>query len=345
MERVLVSLMTGSTANPSHDAFETPPHGDATSCAGAPGLRGNPGARELAWKVVIEAVWFRRQLPDLDRTSLRRALRLAISHHVEGVLLDVYEARLPHEKEEWRSWSRTLQRNLSEAAAALLGAGLTPVLIKADTDQYSYGNFDVLVRVEEWDAAVEALRARGWRSSRWFLEPDKLLIFPSEGPFVHLHRAVSWFAIPVISATTVLRRSQLDAGCPLPVPAPVDSLRMWLAHASFQNLRFDLSELLALRPLLVDDLLERARDEASAEGWSRGFDVAKDAAMAAVRHLDHSYHGCPQLRLPSLASLGSGFEHAAHLFRRGHLEAAARETLLRPVLVARKAAGSIRSST
>jgi hypothetical protein len=277
-------------------------------------------------------------VPDLEEACVRQALSIASRNHVQGSLIRFYGDQLPDETERWNAWCAAFRRNLLEAASCLEMAGLAPVLIKAEMDDYAYGNFDVLIGEDDWEKAVEALRAAHWRLSRWFLEPDKILASPGEEPSVHLHKCISWFGIPIIPAGRVRRRCLQGERFPMAVPERVDSLRIWLAHAAFQSLHFDLSELLALRPLLVEDLVGSARHEALAEGWSAAFDLTLNTATDAIRRLDQGEQQPLPTRLPIGGSLRVGLDHAAHLFASGHPVLATREAVLRPALVARKLA-------
>ncbi|MFE5941710.1 lipopolysaccharide biosynthesis protein [Streptomyces sp. NPDC056480] len=119
-------------------------------------------------------------------------------------------------------------------------------------------------------------------------------------------------------------------------PCPSDRLRIWLAHALFQNLTLDLSELLALRSLLHPDVVAEARHEAAREGWSAGGREALDTAVEAMARLDRGQHVPLPLPLPVATSLRAGAEHSGHLLGEGRLRAATREASLRVPLVVTK---------
>ncbi|OKJ64733.1 hypothetical protein AMK27_02245 [Streptomyces sp. CB02009] len=119
-------------------------------------------------------------------------------------------------------------------------------------------------------------------------------------------------------------------------PCPSDRLRIWLAHALFQNLTLDLSELLALRALLHPDIVAEARHEAAREGWSAGSRQALDTAVDAMARLDRGERVPLPLPLPVTTSLRVGAEHSGHLLGEGRLRAATREASLRVPLVMTK---------
>jgi hypothetical protein len=110
-----------------------------------------------------------------------------------------------------------------------------------------------------------------------------------------------------------------------------------VAHAVFQNLAFDLSEMLALRDLLSPDVVADARGEAAREGWKTGFDGALETARDAIRRLDCRLPVRLPVPLPSAISLVAGAEHTRHLLHHGRARTAAREATLRvPLVVAKK---------
>lgn len=230
---------------------------------------------------------------------------------------------------------RLYRGNLTEASERLARAGVSPVLIKADTTgDCAYGNFDLVVGDDGWPAAVAALQPWAVRVSAHPLEPDKLLLHPSRGPAAHLHRHVAWFGIPVID-TAVLRRDASPAGDgPWLLPSPADQLRTLLAHALFQNLAIDLSELLAVRVLAR--AAAEAQQAARSEGWGRSFAVLWPLVSTTLLSLDRD----GVVRLPMPVPLGPalfcGVEHAAHLARTGRPATSLRELLLRGPLIAAK---------
>jgi hypothetical protein len=281
-------------------------------------------------------VWERAAPRDVGDDLFAAALELARRNRVEATFARAYESRFAAEVASLDAHSRAFRRNLRDSSAVLRSAGVVPILIKADPAlDYVYSNFDLVVGEDGWDAAVTTLRS--WSLREWGhpLERDKILFAPRSGPAVHLHRSVGWFEIPIISAEKGLRdraHADQDAGCL--VPASYDRLRIVLAHAAFQNLAVDLADLWEIRNLVDDDTTAAASREASTEGWSRTFHAFLAWSIRLIGRLDA---GEP-LALPAPApvgpALGAGFEHAAA--SRNALGTAAREVLLRPVLVAAK---------
>jgi hypothetical protein len=146
---------------------------------------------------------------------------------------------------------------------------------------------------------------------------------------------VSWFGVPVVPTEELLDRASGNGhGCLS--PAPVDELRIWLAHAMFQNLALDLSELFAVRDLLRPDLVESGREKAAREGWRTGYDAAVAAARSAIDRLDGGAPLGLPVQLPLPLSLRAGAEHAYHMHLRGQHFAASRAAALRVALVAAK---------
>lgn len=301
-------------------------------------VRGRPTRLDTARvrALLHETVWQRTAPRDVADELLAPALALARRNRVEATFARAYESRLADEVASLDAHSRAFRRNLRDSSAVLRSAGVVPILIKADPAlDYVYSNFDLVVGEDGWDAAVATLRP--WSLREWGhpLERDKILFAPHSGPAVHLHRSVGWFEIPIISAEKGLRErahEDRDAGCL--VPARYDRLRIVLAHAAFQNLAVDLADLWEIRDLGDDDTVAAASREASAEGWGRAFRAFLSWSMRLIRRLDA---GEP-LALPAPApvgpAFGAGFEHASA--SRSGLETAAREVVLRPVLVAAK---------
>ncbi|HYM83636.1 MAG TPA: hypothetical protein VEY67_05765 [Candidatus Dormibacteraeota bacterium] len=291
-----------------------------------------------AWIVVVSAVWHGRPAVVADPGTLGDALTLARRNDVDGPFLRAYEERLPVERAEVEEAVARYRANLAMACGLLRAAGVAPILIKASpADDVTYSNFDLVVGDDGWDDAVRALRPWVVRVERYPLERGtKLLLYPPSGPAVHLHRSVGWFDVPAIPTEPIRARALvLDPGGPL-VPAPVDALRIQLAHAVFQNQSLSLGELLAIRDRLGPATVTEARALAAAEGWPLGFDLATRTALAAVERLD-ALERCPlPAPLPIVAGVAAGVEHALHLARTGRAAIAARELLLRGPLVAAK---------
>jgi hypothetical protein len=283
-----------------------------------------------------ETVWQRAAPRDVADDLFAPAFALARRNRVEATLARAYESRFAAEVASLDAHSRAFRRNLRDSSAVLRSAGVLPILIKADPAiDYVYSNFDLVVGEDGWDAAVSALRPWSFREWGHPLERDKILFAPQSGPAVHLHRSVGWFEIPIVSAENGLRdraHDDRDAGCL--IPERYDRLRIVLAHAAFQNLAVDLADLCEIRDLIDNDTVAAASQEASSEGWGRAFHAFLAWSMRLIRRLDA---GEP-LALPAPApvgpAFGAGFEHASA--SRNGLETAAREVVLRPVLVVAK---------
>jgi len=281
---------------------------------------------------VLDAVWPGRTPLDRD-SDLTPALALARANQVQGALARSYPMALAAELRRVEIATAAFDTALTEAAGRLRAHGVDPVLIKCVPGaDHVYSNFDLVVG----DMVPDALRAlNGWgvRTSRHPFERTKVLVYPRAGPAAHLHREASWWDVPSVDGT-LLRSRALDTGLWL-VPARVDELRIWVAHALFQNLAVDLAELLALRPLLEDTLIEQAASDCRREGWERGFRRVVTVVRRVVRVLDDGGAPPVPLRLPMRAS-GALSEHVWHLGATGRPGAAVRESVLRgPLLLAK----------
>ncbi|GAA1505133.1 hypothetical protein GCM10009730_05390 [Streptomyces albidochromogenes] len=295
------------------------------------------GVEELPSRLLVDSVW-RGEVRPAGDAALRRALSLARDNQVEGRLARAYPRQLADVVREVDTANELFRRNLSEVTDRLHDTGIPTVLIKADlAGDYVYGNFDLVVPDGCWEAACDALE--GWyvqRSTYWLERSTKVLLEPPRGPAAHLHTAVSWFGVPVMSTARLFGRASPDGGAWM-VPHPADELRIWLAHGLFQNLTLDLSELFALRELLVPDIVAEARREAAREGWLGGGARALAVAVDAMRSLDRGTPIRLPVPLPVAASLRVGAEHAFHLLRHGRTSVATREAALRvPLVVAKK---------
>ncbi|MEV4940769.1 lipopolysaccharide biosynthesis protein [Streptomyces zaomyceticus] len=323
---------------------------------------------ESAVNLLVDAVWRGRVRPAADE-ELLGALAAARRNQVEGRLARAYPRQLAVTLTEVESATELFRRNLVESTDRLRAAGIPTVLIKADlAGDYVYGNFDLVVPPGRLRAAQAALD--GWyahRTTYWLERSTKVLLEPPKGPAAHLHGSVSWFGIPVVPTDRLFARAEhvtrpttangrangspdghrrgageIDTadpgadGCAWLTPCPSDRLRIWLAHALFQNLTLDLSELLALRSLLHPDIVAEARREAAREGWSAGSRGALGTAVEAMARLDRGEHVPLPLPLPVATSLRVGAEHSGHLLGEGRLRTATREVSLRVPLVMTK---------
>ncbi len=303
-----------------------------------------PGRRRETMKVkehseaslLTDAVW-RGSAPAATKPELRGALALARRNHVEGRLASAYPDQLSHVLAEVRTARGLFARNLAQVTGRLGAADIPAVLVKGDLpDDCVRNDFDLVVEERHWHGTFTALA--GWyvhSSTYWLERTTKALLFPPVGPALHLHTGVSWFGVPVVPTDQLLGRASGNGhGCLS--PAPVDELRIWLAHAMFQNLALDLSELFAVRDLLRPDLIEAGREEAASEGWRTGYDAAIAAARSAIDRLDGGAPLGLPVQLPLPLSLRAGAEHAYHMHLRGQHLAASRAAALRVALVAAK---------
>ncbi len=323
--------------------------------------RSGPAARAL--QVLLGAAWRRQALPDVDDDVLAIARALARRNLVEGLLLATYRERFPApEHGRLDALAGLYRANLAEVGRRLTAAGVAAVFIKSGLETAAspaarldalagptaleYGDFDLVVGPDGWARAVAALRSWGEPEPTHPLEPGKLMVQPPAGPGAHLHRRASWFGIPVIPTSRLRARARLEPALHgLLLPGPADALRLWVAHGVFQNLAFDLSELLQVRALAAPETVAEAERESVREGWGRAFGRAFAEAAAATRRLDAGEAVRLPLPLPVLASLGAGLEHGTHLLRSRHGLLALRELLLRPALVAAKRRRTLLSMT
>ncbi|GGT23138.1 hypothetical protein GCM10010222_76300 [Streptomyces tanashiensis] len=327
-----------------------PESGPGRPGAWTPVVSDRPVARaavhdERTVPLLVDAVWRGRVRPAADE-ELHGALTAARRNQVEGRLARAYPRQLAATLEEVESATGLFRRNLLESTARLRAAGIPTVLIKADlAGDYVYGNFDLVVPPGRLRAAQAALD--GWyahRTTYWLERTSKVLLEPPHGPAAHLHGSVSWFGVPVVPTERLFARAGRPEHAPGEAdgyawltPCPSDRLRIWLAHALFQNLTLDLSELLALRPLLRPEVLAEARLEAAREGWSAGGRAALSVAVEAMARLDRGEPVPLPLPLPVGTSLRAGAEHSGHLLGAGRVRAATREASLRvPLVMAKK---------
>lgn len=332
--------------DPSPAPVTRPKAADTTGRAFAarPAAPGPSPDEQRSLRLLVDAVWRGRPGPATD-AELLGALAVARRNQVEGVLARAYPERLADTRAEVAAATGLFRRNLTESTARLRAAGIPAVLIKADlSGDYVYGNFDLVVPTGRWRQAQRALA--GWyvrRETYWLERSTKVLLDPVSGPAAHLHTAVSWFGVPVVPTDRLFARARPaatgngDGPAGWLVPCPADRLRIWLAHALFQNLTLDLSELLALRELLSPAVIAEARREAAREGWATGGDRALATALAAMERLDRGEPVPLPLPLPVGTSLRVGAEHSGHLLGRGRVRTAAREASLRvPLVVAKR---------
>ena len=298
-------------------------------------MRNIPDAPALS--LLTEVVW-RGKVPDATPAELDSALTLARRNQVEGSLALAYPQQLSHVLAEVRVADELLARNIRQVTGRLRQAGISSILIKyRESCDSVRADFDLVVARPQWDGTFCALA--GWyvhRSTYWLERSTKTFLYPPVGPALHLHAAVSWFGVPVLPTQHLLARANMN-GHDCLSPESADQLRIWLAHALFQELSLNLSELAAVRDLLQPEVIKSARDHADREGWRRGFDGALAVATGAIDRLDRGLPGTLPVALPVPLSVSAGAEHARHLQRTRNLRAAAREAALRiPLVIAKR---------
>ncbi|MET7757407.1 hypothetical protein ABZT27_22285 [Streptomyces sp. NPDC005389] len=331
---------------------------------------------EHAVNLLVDAVWRDRVRPAADEEllgALAAARRNQVEGRLARAYPRQLAATLTEVESATGLFRRNLVESTDRLRAAGIPTVLIKADLAGD---YVYGNFDLVVppgRLRAAQAALDGWYAH--RTTYWLERSTKVLLEPPNGPAAHLHGSVSWFGVPVVPTDRLFARAEhvprpgpanghtdghtdghvngspdghpRDAedgdtaddgtdGYAWLTPCPSDRLRIWLAHALFQNLTLDLSELLALRSLLHPDVVAEARHEAAREGWSAGGREALDTAVEAMARLDRGEHVPLPLPLPVATSLRVGAEHSGHLLGEGRLRAATREASLRVPLVVTK---------
>jgi hypothetical protein len=290
-------------------------------------------------QLLVDAVWRSHAVPDVDQEVLQAALTPAYANGVQGRLARVYPGRLDAVVRETAARTDAFRGNLADSTQRLWSRGVRAVLIKAEpVGDCVYPNFDLVVPPHVWPVAVDVLRQWAQRRETYWLERStKELFWPVRGPGAHLHSAVTWFGIDVVPAEQLYRESEQRQGQTWLTPCPEDQLRIWLAHALFQNLCFDLSELLALRALLGDDVVAVAGGRAVEEGWPKAFTAAVDLVRSSVARLDQGDVLPLPLPVPPELAVSVAVEHALHNGRTGRRGACVREIALRgPLLLAKR---------
>jgi hypothetical protein len=295
-----------------------------------------PGIAPPAHIIVAAAAWHRRRLDNVDARTLELATAIARRNQVLERLATVYPEFLSTQLRELRAHSHLLNTNIQEVARLLSAAGIRAVLIKASKPPGSeYSNFDVVVGRRGWVAAREALREWTRGSTRYWLETDKLLLHPSSGPAAHLHKDVSWFGVVIIKGDALLERAEASNG-ELLWPAAADALRIYLAHAAFQNLSFDLAELIELKGLVTPENEAVAFQAAKHEGWEATFASTLLTAKTAIARLNRSRPLRLPIPLPLHVAALAGAEHGCRTLLREKSLSGAREMALRAPLIVTK---------
>jgi O-antigen/teichoic acid export membrane protein len=293
---------------------------------------GKAGTNESsALSLLIDTVW-RGTTPKATETELRDVLTLGRMNRVEGRLARAYPAQLASVLAEVRSAGQLYRDNLHRAASRLQRAEIPAVLIEsAHSGDHTCTNIDLVVFERDWHHALTALAdCHVYRSTYQLEQSTTALLYPSTGPGLHLHTDLSWFGVPMLSTGLLLARARRNR-LGILIPAPADYLRIWLGNALFQDLTFDLSQLLSVHDLLRPAVIAAARAEASLEGWVHGFDDALAAAEDAIHRLNqglplslpvplpvsNSRAGDPAVRSQGLAAGRAALAAVRHLARGG----------------------------
>ena len=193
-------------------------------------------------------------------------------------------------------------------------------------------SIDLLVPEQDWRRALAAVADWHVYGSTSRLErSSSALLYPSEGPGLHLHTGISWFGVPAFRTDRLLARARRTRRGFL-IPASPDYLRIWLAQALFQDLVLDLSGLLAVCELLSPAVITAARAEASREGWRADFDDALAAAGSAIDGLDRGLSVSLPVPLPLPQSLRTRADHAHHWHQRRRPGSVEQEAALQVML-------------
>jgi hypothetical protein len=299
------------------------------------------------WAVVLAAAWRGRALAAVNDVTLSAARVMASRHLVEGWVLCAYRERFPASVlTAARQREELLASNFAEVAHRLAWAGAPAVVIKSGLEgrpqgddspiaAAEYGDIDLVVGRDGWGPALAAMRDWGTVDDQGLLEPHKKMVRPPRGPAAHLHRDAEWFGIPAIRADH-LRVCSKPLGNGALLPTRPAALCLTVAHGIFQNLAFDLSELLEVRRLADPTTVEEAARMAEGWGWGSAFAAALRDARSASRALDEGCSIRLPVALPGLRCLREGWRHSVYLALAGDPAAALRETILRPALVVAK---------
>lgn len=273
----------------------------------------NPRTDEqAAVSLLIDAVW-RGTAPKTTEAVLRDALSLGRLNGVEGRLAHAYPAQLGGVLAEIRGAEQLYWDNLHRVVNYLQGAHIPAMLIESGRPgDRVCTNIDLVVSEQNWHRALVALADYHVYSSTYQFEQSvTAFLYPSVGPGVHLHTDLSWFGVPMLPVGRLLARTCKNRQGLL-VPASPDCLRIWLGHALFQDLKFDMSKLLIVYNLLSPSVITAARADASHEGWRNGFDDALAAAQDAINRLDQGLSINLPVPMPVSKSLGMSAEYIKH---------------------------------
>ena len=270
-----------------------------------------------AVSLLTDTVWRGTSRRATD-AELHRALVLARTNRVEGRFASAYPKHLPDVLAEVRIADGLFARNLRQVVERLDYAGIPAVLIKAERPGDHIGtNIDMVVSMSDCRSVLTVLADWHMYSSTYRLAGStKVALYPPLGPALHLHSGASWFGIPVLRAERLTARACRNRHGFL-IPAPDDYLRIFLAHALFQDQPLYLSELLTVRDLMRPNVITTARAEAIREGWPNGFDRALATVHRALQRLDRGLPIALPFSLPASLVLEAKTEHARYWYSLG----------------------------
>lgn len=255
--------------------------GPGSTGAGA----GDPGP--AAW-AALRALLRRDRAPEgVDDGALARAALIG------GVTRLTLDARpdltqfLAAEAEARLYWDLALERACAAATVALAGVGIRPLALKgsatahlvyADPAQRERRDVDLLVRPREFDAAVAALRERGWapaaqdawwaraRATRYEVplsRPDD-----RDGLEVDLHARLTLYDHLPIDHEGLHARGLRMAGVPMAIAAPTDALLHTCLHAATTGFRVPLRAWVDVTRLMADARVDPQVLVARARAWN-----------------------------------------------------------------------------
>ncbi|MGC0333604.1 glycosyltransferase involved in cell wall biosynthesis/O-antigen/teichoic acid export membrane protein [Streptomyces sp. SAI-170] len=291
--------------------------------------------------LLLDAVWHRVARPAGDE-ELRRALTTARRGGADGLLARAYPRQLAGTVAEVKRAEALFRGTARGVTERLRDAGIRSVLVLADgPGDHRRGDLDVMVPDGQWAAAQEVLVR--WRGGPERSGPQHGT--KPDGPAVRLRSLVRWFGVPVLCDDPLFDRAARADGHPWLEPRPADRLRIRLAHGLFRKRALDLSDLLAIRPLLRADVLADAAREAGREGWAEAHAHALRTAREAIDLIDRGE--VVDLPVPLAASLahGAATAHTGRPRHQGRPGVAAREAALRTTPVPLSQEGGSRVTT
>lgn len=184
------------------------------------------------------------------------------------------------------------QQAMLDTSALLAARGIPHIYIKfRKLYRYYDSNVDVVVRREQWQAAIAALEAAGYSGNVMFKEPDKIMFSRSGSTVsIHLHPGVTWNGVPYFGEDELWSHAFPSAeGAWLEMTGEYDYL-INLAHNVFENYEISLGDMLYFRRFLQKNSLEVHKLEAvaAANGWRLGFRQLQAQVAALVKAWDEA---------------------------------------------------------